>query len=204
MMAKYSELDPEFIRRYFDLLAKHGRETDKKYSNNRCGKEMFVARTMRKWLKNKCFVVIQKDPTGAYATTNVNDVSAYYEVRIPKKHFIQITGCSYQLGYGEKIDIYVDDVSISKAFNSTGLSYNDFLRLQFREITEEEFDSVRSLFLDDRDENEYTMLAYNRDKIIGKGKKAKYEEVHVKVMGKDYREAREKAVEQYPNMVIYG
>lgn len=82
-MAKYSELDPLFLRRYFDLLVKHGRGVDKKYSNNRCGKEMFVARTMRKWLKNKCFVVIQKDPTGAYATTNQNDPSSYYEVRIP-------------------------------------------------------------------------------------------------------------------------
>jgi len=203
-MAKYSELDPEFLRRYFDLLAKHGRGTDKKYSNNRCGKEMFVARTMRKWLKNKCFVVIQKDPTGAFSTTNQTDPSAYYEVRIPKKHFIQVTGCAYQLGYGEKIDIYVDDVSVSKAFNSTGLSYNDFLRLQFREITVEEFDSVSALFLDDRDENEYQMLAYNRDKIIGKGKKAKHEEVQVKVMGKDYREARDNAVTKFPQYVIYG
>jgi hypothetical protein len=202
-MAKYSELDPQFLRRYFDLLSAHGRGVDKKYSNNRCGKEMFVARTMRKWLKNKCFVVIQKDPTGAYATTNQNDPNAYYEVRIPKKHYVQITGCNYQLGYNEKLDIYVDDVFSSKAFNDTGFSYNDFLRLQFREITVEEFDSVRSLFVDDRDDNEYEMIAFTK-KYVGKGKNKKLEEIKVKAMGKDYREARETAVTQYPDYVIYG
>lgn len=202
-MAKYSELDPEFLRRYFDLLAKHGRETDNKYANNRCGKEMFVARTMRKWLRNKCFVVIRKDPTGTFGTSNVNDPSAYYEIRIPKKHYVQITGCNYQLGYGEKLDIYVNDVSVSKAFNDTGLSYNDFLRLQFREITEDEFNYVGSLFHDDRDENEYEMTAYTKN-YVGKGKKKKLEEIKIKVTGKDYREARETAVTQYPDYVIYG
>lgn len=198
-MAKYSEIDPKFLRRYFDLLANHGREVDNKYSNHNCGKEVFIRRTMAKWLKDKCFVVIQKDTTGTYASSNPTDFNSYYEVRIPRKHFVQINGCSYQLGYGDKIAIYADDVSVSKTFNNNGFSYNDFLRLQFREITEDEFDSVKSLFRDDRDENEYEMLAYNRTKIIGRGKKAKYEEVIIIAKGKDYQEARTKAVEQYPD-----
>lgn len=100
--------------------------------------------------------------------------------------------------------MYVDDVSVSKSFNNNQFSYNDFLRLQFREITGDEFESAKSLFRDDRDENEYQMLACNRNKIIGRGKNAKYEEVNVKIMGKDYQEARTKAVKQYPDYVIYG
>ena len=74
-MAKYSEIDPKFLRRYFDLLANHGREVDNKYSNHNCGKEVFIRRTMAKWLKDKCFVVIQKDTTGTYASSNPTDAT---------------------------------------------------------------------------------------------------------------------------------
>lgn len=203
-MAKYREIDPKFLRRYFDLLANHGREVDNKYADHNCGKEVFVRRTMGKWLRGKYFVVIQKEATGSYISTDPSNFTSYVEVKIPKKHFVQINNCSYQLGYGDKLSMYVDDVSVSKSSNNNEFSYNDFLRLQFREINGDEFESAKSLFRDDRDENEYQMLAYNRTKIIGRGKKAKYEEVIIIAKGKDYQEARTKAVEQYPNYVIYG
>lgn len=203
-MAKYKEIDPKFLRRYFDLLSNHGRVVDNKYTDHSCGKEVFVRRTMGKWLKDKYFVVIQKEPTGTYTSTNPSDFMSYIELKIARKHFVNINHCSYQLGYDDKLNMYVDDVSISKSFNNNQFSYNDFLRLQFREITGDEFESAKSLFRDDRDENEYQMLACNRNKIIGRGNKAKYEEVNVKIMGKDYQEARTKAIEQYPDYVIYG
>lgn len=201
-MANYSMIDTAFLRRYFDLLGKHGRSVDKKYGG-KCGKEIFVRRTMRKWLKGKKFTVIKNEKTGLWKCGDAKDPSSCSEVTLPKKHYININGCEYTLGYSEKITIYVDDPFSTEVFNAVEFSYNDFLRLQWREITDDEFEYVSSLFDDDREETEYKITAYTKT-YTKTGRMRKPQEIQLSIMAKDYRSAREKAVEQYPQHVIYG
>lgn len=198
-MPIYNKNDPTFINKFFDLLSKHNRYAEQKYSN-KCGKEIFVKRTMNKWLKNKQFVVISKDDTGVVSCSDENDLNSYYKVKYARKHFISISSCEFALGYGDDIKITEFDIFLSNILNNVILGRKDFLNLQFREISSEEYNSIYNLFIDDREESEFELTGYNKK--LGGRYKNKLEEVKVKVLAKDYDEAFKKAKDTYTEIVF--
>ena len=109
---------------------------------------------------------------------------------------------NYTLGYSEELTILFNDPFESCFLNNFSFSFNDFLKLQFYEISEDKYKEVSNLFKDDREDIEFTMKAVKKN-INGKNK-GKYKEIFVKSFGKDYQEARENAVKNNPEMIIYG
>lgn len=199
-MKKYNNIDPSFLKRYFYLLSKHKRFVDKKY--NRCAKEVFIERTLDKWLSGKYFTVINYESTGLFTDNNDYCNTPAAQIKKAKKHYIAINNCRFSLSYGEDIDIYFSDPFISMACNYKTLSYNDFFHLQFIEIEKEDYENINELFIDDREDTLFEFVAFTK-KMIGKGKNKKLEEIKVKVYAKDYKEAFNFAIKNYPDYVIY-
>jgi len=199
-MQKYNTIDRTFLKRYFDLLVKHKRFVDKKY--NRCAKEVFIERTLNKWLSDKYFVVINHESTGIFTDTNDYCNTHTSQIKKAKKHYIAINNCRFSLGYAEDIDIYFSDPFISMVCNYKTLSYNDFFNLQFIEIGKEDYENINELFIDDREDTLFEFVAFTK-KMIGKGKNKKLEEIKVKVYAIDYQEAFNFAIKNYPDYVIY-
>lgn len=48
---KYQEIDPKFLERYFTMLGNKDRKADKRYKGAICQRDVFVRRTLGKWLK---------------------------------------------------------------------------------------------------------------------------------------------------------
>ena len=199
-MKKYNNIDPSFLKMYFYLLSKHKRFVDKKY--NRCAKEVFIERTLDKWLSGKYFTVINHESTGIFTDTNDYCNTHTSQIKKAKKHYIAINNCRFSLGYGEDIDVYFSDPFISMACNYNTLSYNDFFHLQFIEIEKEDYENINELFIDDREDTLFEFVAFTK-KMIGKGKNKKLEEIKVKVYAIDYQEAFNFAIKNYPDYVIY-
>lgn len=198
----YKQFDINFLKRYFDLLSKHKRSVSKRYGN-KCEKEIFVKRTFHKWFSGRYFAYIKHEDTGIYLYSE----NSYYadksdSIKKPKKHFVYISGVNYTLGYSEELTILFNDPFESCFLNNFSFSFNDFLKLQFYEISEDKYKEVSNLFKDDREDIEFTMKAVKKN-INGKNK-GKYKEIFVKSFGKDYQEARENAVKNNPEMIIYG
>ena len=199
-MQKYNTIDPSFLKRYFYLLSKHKRFVDKKY--NRCAKEVFIERTLDKWLSGKYFTVINHESTGLFTDNNDYCNTTISQIKKAKKHYIAINNCRFSLGYAEDIDIYFSDPFISMVCNYKTLSYNDFFNLQFIEIEKEDYENINELFIDDREDTLFEFVAFTK-KMIGKGKNKKLEEIKVKVYATDYQEAFNLAIKNYPDYVIY-
>lgn len=197
---KYNNVDPVFLKKFWDILGRLNRNVEKRYSNSLCEKEVFVRRTLRKWISGKSFMVIVHEPTGIYTYESGDSYSHNpydsKEIKRPKKHYVCVSGCDFYLGYQDDIVIHYADACSSLAINSKQFNFSQLMRFDYVEISKDEFMHVYSLFQDDREPKEFTMMACTKTKKVKK--------LDVVVTGRDYQEARDNAIKQYPDYVIYG
>jgi hypothetical protein len=134
------------VTKFFDALAKKTRHTEKKYGGE-CGKEVFVRRTINKWLKNKRLIIYKEsEQTG-----------------IEYKQYVSITNIQYVLGFGDRLAINLYDVSKPfDIFNTLRLGHNGILRLEGSwDIDKTQFDLLISMFNLDLPKTEFTFKAYD-------------------------------------------
>lgn len=191
---KYQEIDPKFLERYFKMLGNKDRKVDKKYKGALCQKDAFVERTLGKWLKDKCYAVIDHRYTSV-----IDENYNVTEIQSSRKLYVYVKLCVFGYSQYDTLKFYVDYAD--NRFENAGivLNHNDMINLQFKEITIDEYLSVKSLFIDDREEKDYEI-----DKCFSTvGKRRKLVEVVVKSKGRDYKEARKNAAKNNPNLIIH-
>lgn len=115
---------PSEISKFFDILYKLGRATCLRYKGydklnphmSPCEKEVFIKRTVHKWLKNKYLVL--------YKTSE--------QTEIEYKQYISILNIRFSLDYsqGNLIVRYMDYSKPFDLWTEIKLSYNDILALE--------------------------------------------------------------------------
>ena len=191
---KYQEIDPKFLERYFTMLGNKDRKVDKKYKGTICQRDVFVRRTLGKWLKDKCYAVIDH----RYKSV-IDEEYNVTEIHSSRKFYVYVKVCVYGYSSYDTLNLYIDYADNRLENDCITLNHNDMIGLQFKEITIDEYLSIKSLFIDDREEKEYEI-----DKCFSTvGKRRKLVEVVVKSKGRDYKEARKNAAKNNPNLIIH-
>lgn len=195
----YKNLDKELIMKFWNILRKMERGIPKGRDiyNGRCAKEIFVRRTLHKWFSGHHIVAVIKEDTGI-VTFDKDDRtgSSAKHLKIPVKNYVHINAVTYVLGWGEEIEIrYSKTGSVTLSSSMRFHGHGDMCSVDFYEIDKAKYDEVWNLFLDDRPQKEYRMLAFHKGTI---------KDTIVTVMGRDYDEARENAIKENPDYVIDG
>jgi hypothetical protein len=151
---KYQKADPIFLNKFWKILNRLNRGMETRY-NGKCEQQVFVTRTINKWFKGKYYAVIIHEATGIYMVKKGKPYSNYdhtsSNITKPVKHYVKVCGICFPLGYGLEIDISYDNPTNRLAWVSKRFDQNSLEDLEFTEISKETFDSVCSLFDDDRD-----------------------------------------------------
>jgi len=113
----------EQVKNFFEKLSKQKREVQeiyKGYDKNNpdyvlCGREMFVRRTINKWLKGKCLIL--------YKVSEQTDLQY--------KQYILISNIDFGLGWDDYITInYFDYSKPTDIWNTIKINHNDALNLE--------------------------------------------------------------------------
>lgn len=114
---------PEKVEKFFNILEKLGRVCENRYKGYdkrnphifSCEKEIFVKRTLNKWLKNKLLIL--------YTVSE--------ESGVEYKQFLSINSISFLLGWGTKLTVNIYDYSRPMDFwNNIEISYNTAISLE--------------------------------------------------------------------------
>lgn len=142
------------VSKFFGILGRLDRASQKRHSNRNelttrfgsCEQEVFVDRTIGKWLKGKSFVWIEEAETGLYQM----DPDGYNQISIKHKQvrYIQLMGINYVLGYGNSIRVkFYDATRPSNFSNELEISHNIALSIGAKKITPAKFKSILKLFI---------------------------------------------------------
>jgi len=143
------------ISKFFGILSRLDRTTQKRYSNRNelstrsglCEQEVFVERTIGKWLEGKFFLWIEEAETGLYQSDPMDE---WNQIPIKSKQvrYIQLFRPKYALGYGHCISVKFYDASRpSELINELDVTHNTALSIKAKPITGAKFKSVTKLFV---------------------------------------------------------
>lgn len=161
----------EDIKKFFSILDRmeRGISTNKTKDiyEGRCQKEIFVQRTINKWLAGKYVILYSTSP-----------------LDILYKRYLCITKINFVLGWGTELNIrYWDAAQPVDISNSMILTHNDILRLEGSwDLDRERFNEIVKLFIVDEPEKEYVFKTYNFDKYPKRKKKGQTEDDIKKLM----------------------
>lgn len=167
------------VKKFFAVLDRMGREVCKRYGDDNfspCEKEVFVRRTVNKWLKGK-YVIL-------YATSE--------QLNVEYKRYIHIGHVGFVLGWGTEIYANVFDYSRPvDIFNTLKFSHNDALDLEGEWIEDptEYHHALLKLTMLNLPEREFVFKAYDMSKFSNKRNKKEYLETTVSVMAMTEKEA---------------
>lgn len=131
----------EQVRKFFNLLNKLDRSISKIYGNNSCAREVFVRRTLNKYLKQKLIILLCESET----------TKIYYN------KYIMITNVEYALHYSTEIIVTIFDYSrpydlwnsividhnkalaLEGSWSKNGKIHNSILKLTIPQLPEKEF-----------------------------------------------------------------
>jgi hypothetical protein len=160
------------VSKFFGILARLNRASQKRYSKRDelstrygyCEQEIFVDRTIGKWLGGKCFLWTEEAETGFYQQ-DPHDNTSQIPIKQKQVRYIQLMKPRYALGYGHSIDVKFYDASRpSQLNNELQVTHNIALSIKANEITPAKFKSVLKLFI--YQEPEVIKVEKNEDRII--------------------------------------
>jgi hypothetical protein len=132
------------VRRYFDVLARQDRACCFRY-NNRCGREIFVKRTLNKWFTGK-YVIL-------YAISKITDLQY--------KQYILVYNVEFGLGYSDYLNIFYIDCAQPTEYKTISLYYNDVLNLEGEWCENTKHLEIIKLTQLDLPEQEFVLDGYN-------------------------------------------
>jgi hypothetical protein len=136
---KYSIIDRAFLLKFFRILNTFS-NNDKSIYHNKNAKQIFVKRTLAKWLSDKYIVIIKKLILNSNFNSNKTVIRQYY-------HILDIDILN-SIG---KIDFLIFDPLNPKLFNYLELDCLDLINLEFKIISKREFNKINNLFNDNRE-----------------------------------------------------
>lgn len=152
---------PEDVKRFFDRLYSMGRMSCKRY-DKRCEREVFVRRTVSKYLKGY-FVVLytQDENTG-----------------LTYKRYVSINNIRYALDYGNNLEVSITDYARPYSwFNSIKIGHNEALELDGLFTDGEEHKLLyKFMSMDDVKDKEFVYSGYDFTKYPTRKKKGQTED----------------------------
>lgn len=147
------------VKKFFDILSKMDRgysiderkQIYKGYDKNnpdivKCQKEVFVNRTVNKWLKDKFLKLYKEDEY-----TNIEYIQ-----------YLSISRIEYNLGWGDVLKISIlDYINPHDFFNYLKLSYNDIIDLEGEWTDDKIHKQLYDLIKLNIPEKKYTFKAYD-------------------------------------------
>lgn len=113
----------EQVKRFFDKLGKQSRTVENKYLGYDkknpeyapCGREVFVKRTINKWLKNKYLIIYKVSE----------------QTNIQYKEYVSISNISFGLGYSDYLNVTLYNYSKPmNIFDNEKITHNNALNLE--------------------------------------------------------------------------
>ena len=128
------------IRKFFLILHRLDRTTQKQYDNKYCQQQVFVRRTLG-FLKNRYFKILVEVDTGLFT------VDKWRSESIKQKQFkyIAIGTPYYVLGYNQEVKISYLDASQPAKFNNE-MKFDGCSDIIAEEISKEQFNEISKLF----------------------------------------------------------
>lgn len=183
---KYDMLDKESVKRVLDTFEAHSLFINKKYEAFKSkdnywssDRERFVGRFFKKY-QGKFFILIDKEVIGYHDEYNG---TAFFNSADPVSIYSREYNENFYHYRGKRITrtvkkfLYVSGISAVNTMNGSGyigmschdlfgdkvdymLNLHMLANMQFKEITEEEFNQMARLFQDDRDDREFKVTRY--------------------------------------------
>lgn len=156
----------EKVKKFFEILSNRERHTCKRYMGYDkinpdyapCAKEVFVKRTLHKWLKGKYLIIYRESE----------------QTNVEYKQYVSITNVKYVLGWGEEIGVSLYDFTKPyNIWNSEKFSHNKALDLEgeWCESTDTHHELLKLTSTVDIPEKEYVFMAYDISKMPKRAKK---------------------------------
>jgi hypothetical protein len=180
----YDLIPQKFIDKFYDLLATKSIVAK---NNGKSPKERFVEKVFHKYI-GKYYAYIDKR---LGYLTNGNDYinlinksylegsnqRNYFYSRFDKvffyvKKYGKLSGVKYVMSnkdIGNHIEVYFDSVDACHCYTLNFIE-NSCFDFQFKEIKKSEYEAIQNLFIDDREEHEFTVIDYKGDKKIKRAK----------------------------------
>lgn len=170
--------DDEKINKFFKLLSTKERIISKLYSiegNSKCEKEIFVKRVL-KHLEGKTIILYHTSCILDYLTYSIFDSDNWsYETKHPIvcKRFISLINLEYYLGYGEDLEVLINDWNnYPNGLKKLKLNQGKIKSLEGIFTKDKSFiETFKSLSEIDLPEQEFTFKAYDWDKYHKRVKK---------------------------------
>jgi hypothetical protein len=184
----------EQVKKFFNILDRMGREVCKRYGDGNfapCEKEVFVRRTLNKWLRGK-YVIL-------YATSE--------QTNVEYKRYLSISNVRFALGWGNEVSVLIFDYARpADLFDSLTFGHNDALDLEGEWIEDPTnyHHALAKMTMLNIPEKEYVFKAYDTTKFSKKRNKKEYLETTVSVNAMTEKEAyRRKNEAQKKNKDIW-
>ena len=145
---KYKKLNKKIRNRIFHSFSGLQLWQSKFRKNKESQKDVFVRRTFNKYFSKKYFTFIQYEKTGQFVFNE--EYKETEEIIIPVKRYVYVYGIRNNSGYSASVALDVCFAHSAAPSECLKFHFLDFLDLEFKEITQKKFMSVRSLFSDDR------------------------------------------------------
>ena len=135
------------VTKFFDILHRLDRASDDKY-DGRCAKEIFVRRTVAKWLKGKKLIWYKKS----------EQTDLFYSC------YISITNISYGLGWSDDLKVFYYDYSKPvDIWNELILKHNEIISFE-GSWDDSKHNELLKLFYLNLPEKEFKFKAYDLNK----------------------------------------
>lgn len=140
----YDRLDPIWVKKFWSHVYRLGREVQEFRKNRDCAKQVFVRRTLNKFISGKCFVYILKQSCGIFVNGE--------DVKVKNKIYTWVCYVEYCLGYNEKLTVFLSHAHPAHpaVFN---VDEGDMLDLRYKEITRERYQRVKNQFVNDDEDD---------------------------------------------------
>ncbi len=151
---KYKQPDRKWLSDFFDRLHKKGRAICPYRSNKECNRSVFVRRTLNRWLSGKYFACIEEIGTGLRLVPKAG-YGCYgddTEYKVRSKVRLAVARVEYTLNWGpDEVSFWIYYAHPVKggAANIRSLAWHQLAKLEYRAISEKEFDRIAALFKDD-------------------------------------------------------
>jgi hypothetical protein len=148
---RYDKIGKDQTKRFLDIFQKLSRLVSPYRKRRECQKEVFIRRTLNKWLSGKYFEVILEEGTGFFKDAGTGFDDEVKEIMIPVKRYVYISDISFTLNHS-----YLGEVDVRLMFGhefkyaKLTLPIDSFLKLEFKEIDQKKYKKIQELFVDDR------------------------------------------------------
>lgn len=164
--------DTKKVQKFFSILHKMERGVavvkGKDIYEGKCQKQIFVKRTLNKWLSGKVLIIYKEsEQTG-----------------VEYKQYVSITNIEYCLGWGEEIDVNLFDYTRpTDIFNKNSFNHNSILSLEgeWSENSDIHHQILKLTYLN-IPEKDYVFKTYDWNKYPKRRKKHQTEDDIIKLM----------------------